>query len=709
MTIRTKLYVGFAVIMLLLAGIGYYSRTVAKNQERYIASIKENQMEFSKLVFELKESILTHRRYEKDYLINLSSEKRKKKYLQKFSSESDHMRSLLGQIAAKLDSLGGTLGDLKSGLATLRSDYDQYLKGFQTIVTKSQEQPDLTTYQANDLFIPFKEYIYSLEKGISSIEDASQDALEQATASALQRSRQAADVLNILVIGSIFLALALLIFLSMSILRPLARIVARIRNIAAGDFNPDGLIAGKDEVGQLSAAMLQLLHSIELISGELRRTKELAMAGHLRERCDDSRLQGGFKNILQDVNLLSGAALTFLDNIPAPVLAINTDYELVYMNAYGAQLGGKSPEALNKTKCYDYFRTSHCRTDNCACSRAMRTHQNVSAQTDAHPGAHSMNIEYSSVPILDADNTTLGALEIVLDQTVITQAQHKMRGIAGKANDISDHVHAAAAELAAQMERIRSGSEQQRDRLAETATAMDQMNATVTEVARNATQAADNAEKARQQALEGAEVVSRSVTAISRVGQVADRLKLTMKDLGTQAESIGDVMSVINDIADQTNLLALNAAIEAARAGEAGRGFAVVADEVRKLAEKTMVATSEVGGKIHSIQEASHTNIEMMHKASEAIQEATRLATESGQSLEAIVSLADTNAGQVHSIATASQQQSSASEQISRAVEEINIVISENTEGTAQSSKAVDALSHQTAQLQQLIHDLGEG
>jgi methyl-accepting chemotaxis protein len=136
-------------------------------------------------------------------------------------------------------------------------------------------------------------------------------------------------------------------------------------------------------------------------------------------------------------------------------------------------------------------------------------------------------------------------------------------------------------------------------------------------------------------------VVSDSVAAINTVQTQAKEMKNNLDQLGRQADQIGRIMTVIEDIADQTNLLALNAAIEAARAGDAGRGFAVVADEVRKLAEKTMNATKEVGEAIAAIQQGTQANIRGMDQSVSAIENATRLANQSGDALREILALAE--------------------------------------------------------------------
>ncbi|WP_232034903.1 methyl-accepting chemotaxis protein [Desulfovibrio ferrophilus] len=284
-----------------------------------------------------------------------------------------------------------------------------------------------------------------------------------------------------------------------------------------------------------------------------------------------------------------------------------------------------------------------------------------------------------------------------------------MRAAADKLEVVVARVAAASEEISAQSNEIRQGAELQSQRIAETATAMEEMNATVLEVARNSGQAAEVGAVARDKAQEGADTVEQSVKSMRVTQEQTEALKSNMDHLGNQANSIGAIMTVIEDIADQTNLLALNAAIEAARAGDAGRGFAVVADEVRKLAEKTMGATKEVGDSIRAIQDVARQNIESVDVAVRDLSEAVELSNKSGEMLGEIVNGVEISADQIQEIATAAEEQSATSEEINRSIDEINSITQETTQGVTQTAEAVQELTEQLVKLNDLIQELKEG
>ncbi len=267
-------------------------------------------------------------------------------------------------------------------------------------------------------------------------------------------------------------------------------------------------------------------------------------------------------------------------------------------------------------------------------------------------------------------------------------------------------VNSSSQNLSVQIEESSQGADSQANLVSETASAMNKMTTSIIEVARNAAQVAETAESAKLKAQDGAAKVGEVLIGMEKVKTASSGLKEDMNELGTKAENIGQVLSVISDIADQTNLLALNAAIEAARAGEAGKGFAVVADEVKKLAEKTMVATKEVGNAVLAIQGSARTNMENVDKSVELIGDTAELVSHSGQSLHEIMSLVDTVSDQVRSIATESEEQSSASEAINQSIAEVNAISSSMSQAMNDANRAVEELNDQTNQLQDLIDTL---
>jgi methyl-accepting chemotaxis protein len=508
-----------------------------------------------------------------------------------------------------------------------------------------------------------------------------------------------------LVVSALLGALVLL-FLRRSLIKPLKHLVRYSGDIARGDFREAPDTRRRDEIGELARSMAAIPETLGRVAGEVRRLVNEVRQGNLLERGRADGFAGEFAGLITGTNVLTDVLVERLDMVPTPVMAIDRDFNVLYLNKAGLAVADTTMERVRGTKCHDLFRTSDCKTSRCACARAMEERRQAKSETTAHPAGKDLEISYTATPILDEKGAVVGAIEVVVDQTDATRAQKRIREIAQRANLISEHLSSASAELSAQVEQVSQGAEIQRDRIGETATAMEQMNATVLEVARNASSASESSGKARAEADQGAAVVEEAVRAIGQVHQSAMQMQENMQALGRQAEAIGKVLNVITDIADQTNLLALNAAIEAARAGDAGRGFAVVADEVRKLAEKTMGATKEVGDAIQAIQNAARSNIGEMDQTAAVVLKATELANQSGEALRRIVELVSDNAGQVEGIATASEEQSSSSDQINHALEEVNRIVAETTEGMVQSNQAVHEMARMSVELRTLISEL---
>ena len=261
----------------------------------------------------------------------------------------------------------------------------------------------------------------------------------------------------------------------------------------------------------------------------------------------------------------------------------------------------------------------------------------------------------------------------------------------------------ASTQISSSAEEMAAGAQEQSAQASEVASAVEQMTSTIMQTTKHASTASESSKRAGQVAKEGGEVVAQTVVGMNRIAEVVRNAALTVQELGASSDQIGEIVQVIDDIADQTNLLALNAAIEAARAGEQGRGFAVVADEVRKLAERTTKATKEIGEMIKKIQGDTGGAVKSMTEGTEEVEKGKQLADRAGKSLQEIIKGATEVVDVVNQVAAASEEQSSASEQISRNIEAISSVTQESAAGTQQIARAAEDLNRLTEKLQDLV------
>lgn len=398
-----------------------------------------------------------------------------------------------------------------------------------------------------------------------------------------------------------------------------------------------------------------------------------------------------------------------LDAIPLNLSVTDMDSRWTFLNKVGAdKLGLKSMESVLGHPCADK-KTPVCGTDRCA-RELMKRGVEESQWTDTDGKVYKTRFER----LQDQEGKQTGYVEITQDITheymLQQEAEESLkRGrqeTVAALEKIVEGISSVSTELASYLGQAEKGSMDQAARITQTAAAMEEMNSTVMEVARNADMASQVSGQTKDKANTGASVVQKALKSIRVVRQESLTLKEDMAALQEHAQAISQIMGVISDIADQTNLLALNAAIEAARAGEAGRGFAVVADEVRKLAEKTMASTTDVAKAITSIQASSDKSVEQVDRAVQAVEEATEFASQSGGALEEIVSMADNTADQVRAIATASEEQSASSEEISRSVHQVNTLAGETAQSMQAASKAVNSLTEQSQVLTGVIRQM---
>ncbi|OQR27971.1 methyl-accepting chemotaxis protein [Pseudomonas sp. T] len=278
-----------------------------------------------------------------------------------------------------------------------------------------------------------------------------------------------------------------------------------------------------------------------------------------------------------------------------------------------------------------------------------------------------------------------------------------LRGIVSRLSDGVGQITASAQALSSVTERTQHGVNSQKAETDQVATAMNQMAATVHDVARNAEEAASSAEQADGKVASGQDVVRQT---LGRIEQLADAVRAatqSIEQLGRESQSIGSVLDVIKNVAEQTNLLALNAAIEAARAGEQGRGFAVVADEVRALARRTQQSTAEIETLIAALQNGANTSVQRMQRSHALVEMTVGDAVQTEAALGTIASAVAVIHQMNQQIAAASEQQSAVAEEISRSVSSIRGIADESAQAMESTASSSVELAQLSRELQGLV------
>jgi|GEM_PF-616433 len=630
----------------------------------------------------------------------------------------------------------------------------------------------------------------------------SKKQMDQASASART------TILSVLIAG-VIVAILIGLFLSRSISVPLAKGAAAITEMSKGNVKARLKLVRGDEIGALSNAMDSLADTIESLLVDITGTAKNVIVGRLDSRADSAKYEGDFKNLLDGFNGTLNTLVGYIDIIPNPVMIVDNEMNIQFMNQTGANIIGKSKQQLFGQKCYDQFKTSDCNTQKCACLRAMQDNRISTSETDAHPNGLNLDISYTGVPIKNEQGKTIGAMEFVVDQTAIKAAGRKIQkqadyqsrevgklienlgrvakgnlevdtttaatdedtklvgenfakinsslaetvgaiqNLAADANTLAkaavdgnlnvqvnlerhqgeyrkiveamdktltalsdiltevalaaDQVASAANEISSSSEQLSAGIKEQTNQTAQVSTAIEQMTATIVESSKNSSEAAEKAKEAASKSQEGSRLAENTSHGMDQIVNSSNVTAKNIEGLAVKATAIGEIIKVIDDIADQTNLLALNAAIEAARAGEQGRGFAVVADEVRKLAERTTKATKEVAETIKGIQaDVTGANAQMAD-SQKIVVSGKELVQKTNASLNEIFTSIEAVQDMMRQIATASQQQSAAAEQISKNVENVNRITKESAQGAEQSAAAAEELNRQAEELRKRV------
>ncbi|HZF60447.1 MAG TPA: methyl-accepting chemotaxis protein [Desulfovibrio sp.] len=489
------------------------------------------------------------------------------------------------------------------------------------------------------------------------------------------------QLLRTSIMGAVGL-LALIAFTVLAIrhflIRRISRLVANAGQVAAGNLAVEFDQQGKDELATLST--------------------------------DIGKMVAQLKDKL-------GFSEGVLNGIAAPCLIIGADKKILWLNQHLCDLLEKTakPQSFLGLTSGKFLWNDENRETTAV--RAVLHRKKFVAERELP--TEKGNLRYVTVtatPFFDMDNTLMGSVTFWNDITEIRKNQRQIEKngamvarVAENAGEIATHLAHISDQLLERIGHTSEGTANQQNRIRETATAIEAMNASIVDVARNAGDASGNADQARQRAQSGQKVTDQSIEAIADVRKHTTTMSTGLHDLGSKAQDVGKILGIISDIADQTNLLALNAAIEAARAGEAGRGFAVVADEVRKLAEKTMQATMEVSSAVKGIQDSAHSNIALMGETDASVQQGVELVTQAGEALQEIVTQVMQTADMIGIIATTAEKQSAASEEINGNIGTVDSIALDISNAMTELGVTAREVAQMAADLRETIASMSNG
>ena len=543
-----------------------------------------------------------------------------------------------------------------------------------------------------------------------------------------------------------------------AVIGPLNVAAEYVDRISKGDIPPKITDEYKGDFNEIKNNLNTCIDAVNLLVSDANMLVRAAVDGRLDTRADASRHQGDFRKIVQGVNDTLNAvigplnvAAEYIDriskgDIPPKItdeykgdfneiknnlnLLIDADQRI--SNILLEVSKGNLNVTINERSSQDILIKSLKTTiksiqeliddTEIIANAAEEGKLEVRADIDKHEGAYkelikSFNNTLNSVitPIKEAGQV-LGIMAMG-DLTVRMLGDYKgdlsklkddinsladsLNGLIQQVNELVNNTASSAAEISATAESIATASQEQSSQADEVASAVEEMTRTITENALAANKTAEVAKVSGKIATEGGSVVSQTVNKMRDIANVVKNSADNIQKLGESSKQIGEIISVIDDIADQTNLLALNAAIEAARAGEQGRGFAVVADEVRKLAERTTEATKQIAVMIKGIQSETEAAVLAMNKGTIEVTSGIELADKAGQSLQQILNSTQEVIDMINQIAAASEEQSATSEQISKNVTSISQV-------TAESAKRVEDVAHTAEDLAKMTNQLAD-
>ncbi|MFZ5764401.1 MAG: methyl-accepting chemotaxis protein [Thermodesulfobacteriota bacterium] len=648
------------------------------------------------------------------------------------------------------------LAEAEETLALFDSFYETGVRMAQVYVEDGMESGNL-------LMKDFDAIRGQLTAAVEKLQTAHVDEARENGRHILASVQRVKQVLSAASIAAVLLGIIVALLIIRAVLRQLGadprELVEVAGLVAAGDLSREVRLKSGD-TDSVMAAMKTMVETIRALTSDAEMLGRAAMEGRLSDRADASRHQGEYKKLIQGVNTIVDRLVGFLDILPSPVMIIDRDFTVRYMNRVGAEVGGRSQQQLIGAKCYDHFRTSDCKSDRCACGRALATNQTASSETDAHPGSLNLDIGYFGVPIKDDAGNTIGVFEVVTDMTAVKKA-------ARVAEKQTAYQNSEVGKLLVNLERFSLGDleidldvapadEDTRaiaDNFMKIGAAINQNVAALKGITENAKQVARGnllvevkKRSDKDELMESlAAMVAKLKEVVMEVQGAADNVAAGSQELSAtaqhmsqgateQAASAEEISSSMEEMAAnirqntdnamQTEKIAVKSATDAREGG--------------KAVSETVGAMKQIATKISIIEEiARQTNLLALNAAIEAARagehgkgfavvasevrklaersqaaagEISKLSTSSvaiaeqaGEMLNKMLPDIQRTAELVQEISAASREQDAGAEQINKAIQQLDQVIQQNAGAAEEMASTTEELSSQAEQLKGII------
>ena len=600
------------------------------------------------------------RRSEKDVLLNIDRpDKMEESFRQWQDSEQKAYQSLLALEKLPLQP------DDRTSVAYMKDNFTNYVEGFKGVVGSIRQGRIKTAQAANDAMAENQEASRRLEEVADAVRQAVSVQLTQSENS-LSAIRNEVGLVGIVIsLAAAVICILAGFWLSRSISRPILEVVQIADNIAEGDFSARIEVTSSDETGRLLGAMKNMNDYLKEMADVAAKISVGNLNVKVQPRSSSDRFGQAFKHMTDYL----GQMASLSDSIAAGNLGVK-----VSPRSADDRFGHSFKNMLDNT-----LGLVQSQDERDALQRSIvKLLDEVSdvAQGDLTKEAHVS--EDVTAAIADALNFMIAEL----------------RRIIGQVQAVTWQVNTSANQTQLTTEHLARGSAEQATQIITTSRAINEMAVSIKQVSENAALSATVAQQSLSTAKQGTLAVQNTIEGMNRIRDQVQETAKRLKRLGESSQEIGEIVQLIEDIADRTSILALNASIQAAMAGEAGRGFAVVAEEVERLADRSTEATKKIAGLVKTIQLGANEAISAMERSTREVVEGSQVADKAGQSLSEIEAVSSRLSELIDSISLAARQQAGSSQTVSKSMAGISDITQQTATGIKEAAVTVNTLAN---------------